>query len=142
MLGSPGRKERKMKDKLILKDGSIIELETGASLAALTVICADKAAMVATWDKLMPDNLAAVSVQNGDGLTVGNYTDLVQTEPHMAATVLANGTIVAVFGLREKTSEEKRLDALEEGQQVQDGAISDLGAVTSTLAEQVEGGQA
>lgn len=131
-----------MKDKLILKDGSIIELEAGASLAVLTVICADKAAMVADWEKLTKDNLSVVSVQNGDGLTVGNYTDLVRCEPNLTATELADGTIKAVFGLREKTAEEKRLDALEEGQQVQDGALADLGAVTSTLAEQIEGGKA
>ena len=34
-----------------------------------------------------------------------------------------------------KTDTEKRLDALEEGQTVQDEAISDLGAATSELAE-------
>lgn len=131
-----------MKDKLILKDESIIELEAGASLAALTVISADKAAMVAAWDKLTPENLDVVTVQNGDGLTVGNYTDLVLMDPHVEATELADGTVKMVFKLREKTTEEKRLDALEEGQQVQDGALADLGAATSTLAEQMEGGQA
>ena len=37
--------------------------------------------------------------------------------------------------------EEKRLDALEEGQTVQDGAISDLGSATSALADQIGGEQ-
>lgn len=134
-----------MKDKLILTDGTIMELEAGASLASLAVICADKAAMVAVWDKLTPGNLASVSVQNGEGLTVGNYIDLVLSEPHMTATELADSTIKMVFGLRQKTEVEllaERLDVVEEGQEVQDGALADLGAVTSTLAGQMEGGKA
>lgn len=124
-----------MKDKLILKDGSIIELEAGASLAALTAICADKAAMIASWDKLTKDNLSAASVQNGDGLTIGNYTDLVRMEPNLTATELADGTIKVVFGLREKTTIEKDIDAIKMGQEVQDGAIVEL-------AELVAGGEA
>ena len=43
------------------------------------------------------------------------------------------------YSLREKTEEEKRLDALEAGQEVQNGAISDLGMVRSTIAEQIGG---
>lgn len=129
------------KDKLVLKNGTIIELEIGASLSAMTAVFADKATMVAAWDKLTPTNLASVSVVNSDGLTVGSYTDLVLLEPHMAGTALAGGTVRATFGLREKNETEKRLDNLEEGQEVQDGAIGDLGAVASTLAEQI-GGQA
>lgn len=128
------------KDKLILKDNTIIVLEVGASLSALTTILPDKAAAVAMWDKLTPVNLAAVSVQNGDGSTGSNYTDLILLEPHMAATELPDGTIKATFGLREKTEIEKRLDNLEEGQQTQDGAIEDVAAVVSTMAEQVDGG--
>lgn len=124
-----------MKDKLILKDGSIIELEAGTSLAALTVICADKATMIANWDKLTPDNLSIVSVQNGAGLTVGNYSDLVRMEPNLTATELADGTIKVVFGLREKTTIEKDIDAIKMGQEVQDGAIVEL-------AELVAGGVA
>ena len=37
-----------MKDTMILKNGTIIELEAGASLGALQVAAADRAAMVAT----------------------------------------------------------------------------------------------
>ena len=42
--------------------------------------------------------------------------------------------------MREKTDVEKRLDKVEAGQVIQDGAISDLGEVSSLLAEQIEGG--
>ena len=68
-----------MKDTMILKNGTIIELEAGASLGALQVAAVGRAAMVATWEVLTPDNLAAVQIKNGDGVTVGNYVDLVLT---------------------------------------------------------------
>ena len=46
-----------------------------------------------------------------------------------------DGKVVANFSLREKTDIEKRLDAIEAGQTLQDGAIRDLGDVVSTIAE-------
>ena len=109
------------KDKLILKDGTEIELESGASLGALGVLSADKAAMVDVWDKLTADNLATGRIKNGEGLVVGNYTDLALVSE--TSTVNVDGTILTYFNLREKSDIEKRLDAVEEGQSVHDGAI-------------------
>ena len=43
--------------------------------------------------------------------------------------------VQTTFSFRAKTDTEKRLDALEEGQTVQDEAINDLGIATSELAE-------
>ena len=103
-----------MKDKMILTDGTGIELEAGASLSALQVSAADRAAMLDTWDKLTPENLAKVQIQTGDGLTVGTYNDLLLVS-------------------------ETSVDALEAGQAVQDGAIEDLGTATSNLADQIGG---
>lgn len=122
-----------MKDTMILKNGTIIELEAGASLGALQVAAANRAAMVTTWEALTPDNLTAVQIKNGDGLVVGNYTNLVLVSE--TSMVAADGTVLTTYSLREKTDEEKRLDALEEGKAVQDGAIDDLGKVVGTLAE-------
>ena len=122
-----------MKDTMILKNGTIIELEAGASLGALQVAAANRAAMVTTWEALTPDNLTAVQIKNGDGLVVGNYTDLVLVSE--TSMVAADGTVLTTYNLREKTDDEKRLDALEEGKAVQDGAINDLGEVVGTLAE-------
>lgn len=127
------------KDTLILKDNTVIELEAGASLADLSVAAADRAAMAAAWAKLTPDNLAAVQIKNGDGLVVGNYADLILVSE--TSVVASDGSILTTYHLREKTATERRLDALETGQSVQDGAINDLGDVTSTIADQI-GGQA
>ena len=122
-----------MKDTMILKNGTIIELEAGASLGALQVAAANRAAMVTTWEALTPDNLTAVQIKNGDGLVVGNYTNLVLVSE--TSMVAADGTVLTTYNLRDKNDEEKRLDALEEGKAVQDGAINDLGEVVGTLAE-------
>lgn len=128
------------KDKLVLKNATEIELEAGANLNALQVIAEDKSAMLVTWELLTEDNLSQVQIKNGFGLTVGSYTDLVLVSE--TSVVTSDGSILTMYSLREKTAEEKRLDALEESQQVQDGAIEDLGAVASALAGQLEGGQA
>ena len=122
-----------MKDTMNLKNGIVIELEAGASLRALQVAAADRAAMVATWEALTPDNLAAVQIKTGDGTVAGNYTDLVLVSETSVGA--ADGAVLTTYSLREKTVEEKRLDALEVGKAVQDGAINDLGEVVGTLAE-------
>ena len=126
-----------MKDTLNLKDGTIIELEAGASLSAMKVAAADRAAMVVTWGKFTPDNLAEVQVKNGDCTVVGNYTDLVLVSE--TSVMASDGAVLTSYCLREKTSVEKRLDAVEGGQSVHEGAIGDLGTAVGELAE---GGQA
>lgn len=132
-----------MKDKLVLKDLTEIELETGGSLGNLGVLFTDKAAMVGTWDKLTQDNLSAVQIKNGAGLVVGNYTDLVLASE--TSVVQPDGSVLTSFNIREKTDVEKlsdRLDAVEEGQTVQDGAIMDVAEVVSVMADAQEGGMA
>lgn len=52
-----------MKDTLILKDQTVLELETGASLTNITILSANKAEMVEKWDKMTKDNLSAVQVK-------------------------------------------------------------------------------
>ena len=128
-----------MKDKMILKDNTTIELEAGAYLSNIQVVAADRAGMVAIWEKMTADNLSSVQIQTGDGLTVGTYTDLVLVSE--TSTVSPDGSVLTSYRLREKTDEEKRLDALEEGQEVLDGAVNDLGKATSALADQIGGEQ-
>lgn len=128
------------KDKLILKNGAEIELEAGASLGALQVLSADRAAMLATWELLAPGNLAQVQVKNGDGLTVGTYTDLVLVSE--TSVVASDGKVLTTYSLRPKTDVERlteRVAVVEEGQQVQDGAINDVAKLAGSLAEQAGG---
>lgn len=127
-----------MKDTLVLKDGTTIELETGASLGALQVKSIDRAAMLQTWKQLTEDNLSQVQIVNASGLTVGRYENLMLV--FESSVVAADGTVTTTYCLREKTGVEKRLDSVEAGQAIQDGAITDLGEVSSILAEKMEGG--
>lgn len=127
-----------MKDKLILKDGSEIEMESGASLSDIKVLSDNKPAMVELWDKLTEDNLKEVVVKNGDGTTAGNYSDLVLVGE--TSTIQGDGTVLTSFNLRKKTDMEKRMDAMESGQEMLVGAVDDLGAATSELAELQGGG--
>ncbi|WP_368373946.1 hypothetical protein [[Clostridium] symbiosum] len=128
------------KDKLILKNNMEVELEAGASLGALQVVSADRTAMLATWELLTPDNLAAVQIKNGAGLTVGTYTDLVLVSE--TSVVASDGTVLTTYSLRHKTDVERieeKVAAVEAGQQVQDGAINDVATLAGTLAEQAGG---
>lgn len=129
-----------MKDKMILKNNMEVELEAGARLGALQVVSADRAAMLATWELLTPDNLSQVQIKNGAGLTVGTYTDLVLASE--TSVVASDGTVLTTYSLRPKTDVERlaeRVAVVEEGQQVQDGAINDVATLTGSLAEQAGG---
>lgn len=130
-----------MKDTMILNDGTVIELETGASLGDIRVMAADRAAMAATWAKLTPENLAVVQIKNGAGLVSGNYTELVLDDE--TSKVAADGTVLTSYHLRPKTDLERlteRVGAVETGQEVQDGAINDVATLTGELAGMMEGG--
>lgn len=96
--------------------------------------------MAATWAKLTEDNLAEVTIKNDAGLVCGTYADLVLVSE--TSTVDADGSVITSYKLREKTDTDKRLDALEMGQEVLIGAVSDLGTATSAISEQLEGGEA
>ena len=122
------------KDTLVLKDGTVVELEAAASLNNVTTVFPDKEAFFAVWDKLTEENLLEVKVKNSAGLTVGNYTDLVLVNETSA--IQEDGTILTSFNFREKDAVEKRMDAIEAGQEVQDGAIMDMAEIISTMAEQ------
>lgn len=122
-----------MKDTMILKDGTTVELEVGASLAAIQVAAADRTAMLQVWQKLTEENLAEVQIKNGSGLTVGTYTNLMLVSE--TSTVDADGAVTTTYNLREKSAIEKRLDSVETGQKIQDGAIGDLGEMVGSLAE-------
>lgn len=128
-----------MKDVMILKDETAIELEAGASLGAIQVSASDRSAMLQIWEKLTEDNLAEVKIKNGSGLIVGTYKDLILVSE--TSVVAADGTVITKYCLREKTEVEKRLDNVEAGQAIQDEAIVDLGEVSSLLAEQMDGGK-
>ena len=127
------RKERKVKDTLTLKDGTIIKMESGASLSDIKILSDSMEAMIVVCNSMTTDNLAKVTVKNSDGVVVGRYSDLIFVNE--TSTIQGDGTVLTSFNLREKTDTEKRLDAMESGQQTQDEAIGDLGQAVSDMME-------
>ena len=119
-------------DKLILKDGTKIEMVAGASLSALQIESESRETMLEIWKKLTDENLKSIRIETSDGLTVGKYEDVLLVSETSA---VEGGKVKTSFNMREKTSEEKRLDALEESQEIQDEAIVDLGTATSEHAK-------
>ena len=130
-----------MKEKVILSDNTEIELEAGSYKGEWKVSSADRAEMVAVWEKLTEENLKSVQIKTEEGSVIGNYADMLLVSE--SSTVAEDGSVKTVYALREKTMEEKlleRVKALELEKEVLNGAVSDLGAVTSVLAEKIEGG--
>lgn len=128
-----------MKNILVLKDGSEIGLETGASLPDMKVLSDTKQDMVSVWDRLTENNLSEVQIKDGDGLIVATYQNLILDSE--TSTLNKDRTVLTSFKLRGKTEVEflmEMVESLESRQEVQDGAITDLGAAVSGLAE--EGG--
>ena len=89
--------------------------------------------MLEIWKKLTGENLKSIRIETSDGLTVGKYERL--SFWFLKHPLLKGAKVKTSFNMREKTSEEERLDALEESQEIQDEAIVIVGAAASELAE-------
>lgn len=120
-------------DKIILKDNTEIEVLQMPSLGSITVSVADLAAIQTLKDQLSVDNLSKVTIKNDAGLTTGIYEDLNLSDTWTIKWT--DDAVEATFGLAVKSDIEKRLDAVETGQSIQDGAIADLGTAVSDIAE-------
>ena len=94
-----------MKDKLILKDQTILEIEAGATLSAITVLSSTKEEMIEKWDKLTKENLSSVEIKNSDDVMIARYESLILVNE--TSVILEDGTISTSFNLRAKTDVEK-----------------------------------
>lgn len=120
-------------DKLKFTDGTIIDIEDGASLGDITHIARNEADAMFVCGKVTAENVEHLEFYHDDMLT-GQYDNIIIAAP----TTREDGegeTVVVRMHFREKTELELRVDALEESQEVQDGAIEDIGAVLSDMAE-------
>lgn len=115
-------------DRIKFSNGHKYNLADGASLSEITIVNAD---LVTLHNDLMDSgNLKTVTFLMYDPETdqekvIGVYTDMILADPAYHVNEDESVTI----SLREKTDIEKRLDALEESQDIQDGAIADLADV-------------
>lgn len=120
-------------DKLRLMDGTEIDIEDGASLAEVTHIATNEANALFVCGKVTPENVTHLDFLHGEAVT-GSYDHIIIAAPTTREDG-ENGTVVVRMHFREKTDLELRVDALEESQEVQDGAIEDIGLVLSDIAE-------
>lgn len=121
-------------DYIKLTDGTQFTIEDGASLDRIIHIAETEADATAVCAAVTPANLFHVEFYNEDAeQPYGVFDDLTLNAPPTRHD--EDGAVVVTISLREKTDIEKRLDALEESQEVQDGAIEDLGLAVSDIVE-------
>lgn len=120
-------------DKLKFVDGTIIDIEDGATLSEVTHIASNEANAMYVCGKVTAENVASLQFLHGDAVT-GDYQNVIIAAPTTREDG-EEGAVIVRMHFREKTDVELRLDALEEGQTVQDGAIEDIGAVLSDIVE-------
>ena len=120
-------------DKLKFMDGTIIDIEDGASLESVTHIASNEANAMYVCGKVTAENVSTLQFLHGDAVT-GDYQNVVIAAPTTREDG-EEGAVIVRMHFREKTELELRVDALEESQEVQDGAIEDIGMVLSDIAE-------
>lgn len=120
-------------DKLKFTDGTIIDIEDGATLSEVTHVATNEANAMYVCGKVTPENVASLQFLHGEVVT-GDYQNVIIAAPTTREDG-ENGAVIVRMHFREKTDLEIRVDALEESQDVQDGAIEDIGLVLSDIAE-------
>lgn len=122
-------------DKLKLLDGSEIEAISMYSLDSIVVLLEDVDGLQELKDKLTDDNLSAIEIYNGAGNKIGVYENLRLND--IWRIRWTDEGIEATFGLKQKTDEELRIEALESNMQVSDGAVDALASTVGALARQI-----
>lgn len=129
-----GRKERSM-NTFVLKDNYGINIKEGASTGAIVAVVPDFTELGTVAAKLITaGNMDNVQFKTESTVT-GEYTGMKLESPLFKAVDIVDGKVEATFAIRQKTEMELAIEELRAGQEVQDGAIGDLGDVVSGLAE-------
>ena len=131
------------KEKIVLKDGTVVEIENGAGVNLIRVSIQSLDDFKGLFENFTEDNLEKYTVQNADGLTCTTLENKYLEEAGVKRR--ADDFLVSLH-LADVDMVEKRLNAIEAeqeatktGQAIQDGAIADLGEI---LAGMMEGGEA
>lgn len=120
-------------DKLKFNNGTIIDIEEGASLSDVVHIAPNESDALFICSLVTPENVSHLEFLVNNNVA-GVYDHVAIADP----TTRENGegeTVIVRMHFREKDPIELRLDALEESQEIQDGAIEDIGAALSDLVE-------
>ena len=122
--------------ELKLADDYTFEIEEGASLNAVIHKAVTEAEALDVCEKLTPENVSHLRFIV-DGQVTGDFENIILNyPPHRYKVVdeeIGEQWVEVLMSFREKTEVELRLDALENSQSIQDGAIEDLGTVVSEI---------
>ncbi len=127
------------KEKIVLNDGTVYLIENGASENQVQVVIQDVAGFPDVFKKFTESNLEHYQIQNAEGLTCAT-----KTNKYLANAVVEQreSDVLVTFRLVDVDMTEKRIAALEAGQsemktgqELQDGAIADLGAIVGGMME-------
>lgn len=114
-------------EKMVLKDGTELKIQEGASLGAITVVADSISALEPVKETIKKKgNLDKVQFKTDD-LVTGEYEDMILESPLFSAVdETEDGKVYATFGIREKTDLEKRVDTLEGRADVTEGALQEM----------------
>lgn len=131
------------KEKIVLKDGTVLEIENGASENLVQVPIQSLDDFKGLFEMFTEDNLEKYSIQNAAGLTCAILENKYLQE---AGVKQRTDDYLVSMRLTDVDMVEKRLAAIEAEQEatktdqaIQDGAIADLGEIVGGM---MEGGEA
>lgn len=108
-------------EKVVLKDGTEIEIINGATENCITVECSNLEELGTIADKLTEENLEEYKILNSAGLECATIEN-----KHLESIIIYPDKGQTQFNLTDVDMVAKRLEALEETQEVQDMAITEL----------------
>jgi len=127
--------------KLILADESIINFAEDRGIGDIIATYTTMAAAQSDEARITPANVAHIRTTTDEDTPIGEFFNLIIDSTEIVPVYDDEETISQYelhIHLREKTAVEvltERVDALEESQATQDGAIDDLGGAVSELME-------
>ena len=123
-------------DKIKLKDGTIIEIEESSNGGSFRICFEDPQEYLITLARLTQDNLSAYQVQTSEGLTSANPINKECLSQAVTPIRTDDGALVGldvIFNITDVDMLAKAVkdlqagqQALQEGQEIQDGAIAEL----------------
>ena len=135
------------KEKIVLKDGTQIEIENGAIENRIQTVIQNFSELDELYEKFTEENLENYIIQNASGLTCATIENKRLDDIRVKKV---DTFYLVTFNLVDVDMLEKRVAMLEESQKelkesqnIQDGAIDDLGIMVSDLASvnDIDGGE-
>lgn len=135
------------KEKIVLKDGTQIEIENGAIENRIQTVIQNFSELEELCEKFTEENLENYIIQNASGLTCATIENKRLDDIRVKKV---DTFYLVTFNLVDVDMLEKRVAMLEESQKelkesqnIQDGAIDDLGIMVSDLASvnDIDGGE-